>query len=291
MATDESKNGEMHRLIVAQRDLCWSIVLSTPSGQDAAVACLAIESLETLDDAIIADIGHGHLSAVKDVLRDQRLDASFAELTRLRWEMVLANERLMMFFANRHCKVRHHNFTPEDIKSEAKIGMLLAIDHFDPSRGAFSTCVGLWMRHHLDREIINCGTPIRVPVHYYCKSDIVKSESKKTAARQAMGAFKSLDAPLDEESDMTWLDMLTYPDQKPVDDNDEPLKNLLLRAMKKLDARERAIIMCMMSDRGNQSEIAKQLNVTRTTIASIEKKALANLKNALEELGLRQETT
>jgi RNA polymerase primary sigma factor len=53
-----------------------------------------------------------------------------------------------------------------DLISEGNIGLMTAVDRFDPMRGVrLSTYAALWIKQHMRRAIANHSRTIRVPVH------------------------------------------------------------------------------------------------------------------------------
>ena len=53
-----------------------------------------------------------------------------------------------------------------DVISEGNIGLMIAVDRFDPSRGAkLSTYAAWWIRQTIKRALSNQGKTIRLPVH------------------------------------------------------------------------------------------------------------------------------
>jgi len=54
----------------------------------------------------------------------------------------------------------------EDLVSEGNIGLMMAVDRFDPSKGAkFSTYAGFWIRQRITRTLSNNSQLIRMPVY------------------------------------------------------------------------------------------------------------------------------
>src|SRR6266581_6762148 len=54
-----------------------------------------------------------------------------------------------------------------DVISEGNIGLMTAVDRFDPSKGAkLSTYAAWWIRQSIKRALSNQGKTIRLPIHF-----------------------------------------------------------------------------------------------------------------------------
>jgi RNA polymerase primary sigma factor len=150
---------------------------------DRAVAALAVE-LARIDtdneiaDPIVADLRRlaegerrlhtlhvtlppvGSLPFARHVARVQRCAAS---LLAAKNRFVRANLRLVVTMARRF---NHGRLPLADLIQEGNMGLLKAVDRFDPARGfRFSTYASWWIRHAIGRGLADKGREVRVPVH------------------------------------------------------------------------------------------------------------------------------
>jgi RNA polymerase primary sigma factor len=85
------------------------------------------------------------------------------ELTRARQRFVAANLRLVVSLARRYA---HAFLTQADLIQEGTLGLLRAVDGYDPTRGTrFSTYAAWWIKHGITRALANHGLTVRVPAH------------------------------------------------------------------------------------------------------------------------------
>ncbi|CAM4499108.1 RNA polymerase primary sigma factor [Paenibacillus endophyticus] len=84
----------------------------------------------------------------------------------LKQNIVVANMNLVYSEVKRYKNYMNHNLSEEDLHHEGVIGLMDAIERFDPTMGgAFSTYAVYWIRQRVIRSIMNYGTTVRVPVH------------------------------------------------------------------------------------------------------------------------------
>lgn len=87
-----------------------------------------------------------------------------------REQMITANIRLVSWVANRYAE---RGVPFEDLVQEGIIGLMRAVDGFDPERGfRFSTYAKWWVQQNIERAIDNLGRTIRLPVHILFKQRI-----------------------------------------------------------------------------------------------------------------------
>jgi len=82
---------------------------------------------------------------------------------RARQRLIEKNLRLVVSVAK---KYRGYGLPFEDLIQEGNIGLMKAVEKYDPDRGfRFSTYATWWIRQAVQRSVIDKGRTIRVPVH------------------------------------------------------------------------------------------------------------------------------
>ncbi|MCA9686443.1 MAG: sigma-70 family RNA polymerase sigma factor [Myxococcales bacterium] len=93
----------------------------------------------------------------------QDLRRAWDELASARQAFVASNLRLVVRVAGRY---RHAFLSQADLIQEGTLGLMRAVDGFDPERGhRFSTYAAWWIRHGITRALSNHGLTIRVPAN------------------------------------------------------------------------------------------------------------------------------
>ncbi len=158
--------------------------VATKTSFEQALAKLAhgladIDTQSDIADMLFADIDGMSRGASPGLLIDVRLPrngaAGFTSYLRgvrkarmslhaARAELARANLRLVIAMAQRYLKSGRMSLP--DLIQEGNIGLMTAVDRFDPRRGyRFSTYAAWWIRHAISRALSDRGRVVRLPVH------------------------------------------------------------------------------------------------------------------------------
>jgi RNA polymerase primary sigma factor len=151
------------------------------------VATREAEAPELLS-SYFARINNGALlTHAEEVNLSKRADAGDAKARR---RLVEKNLRLVVSVAKRY---RGYGVPFEDLIQEGNIGLMKAVEKFDPDRGwRFSTYATWWVRQAIGRAVADKGRTIRLPVHM--------GEKMRKMARTYNGLSAELGRePTDEE--------------------------------------------------------------------------------------------
>jgi len=235
--------------------------------------------------------------------------------------MIKANLRLVVKIARDY---ENAGLPLLDLVSEGNIGLMTAVERFDPKKGAkLSTYAAFWIKQSIRRALANQSKTIRLPVHVVDKlfhirraesrlrgetgheptdqelSDELGISIKRIATyRSASATPSSLDALMGDGNDSGSFAEIV-PDDKaesPYRQLEEKANTSLVReAVESLDARERAILNSRFGldgdDEETLDEIGRKFGVTRERIRQIQEMALAKLRRRIEKADAIQTVT
>lgn len=126
-----------------------------------------------------------------------RLDRDIVSAEYARTELLVRNQGLVGMVARRYFET---GLTHEDLMQEGQIGLLKAIDRYDPYLGTrFSTYAVWWIRQSIGRAVVNTGRTIRLPVNLEQKAHQLRRTEMLLA--QQLGR-KATEAEIAEH--LTW---------------------------------------------------------------------------------------
>lgn len=240
------------------------------------------------------------------------LETSVHRILTAKKEFFTANLRLVLWVQR-----RYKSLTPMDLIQEGNIGLLRAIDRFDPNFGAkFSTYATWWIRQAITRAISDKRRLIRFPVHVIesinkieaVSRDIEKRLSREPTIEELSEAtgfniekvlrLQSLPDDAVTESDLTDADLELIhqaPDNLfPTPEEyatQQELAALIDASLDGLDDRAAAVIRLRfgLGDDQNHTleEVGTHFKVTRERIRQIEAKALNKLRASSRSKPLR----
>ena len=239
-----------------------------------------------------------------------KLGQAAQALQRLRQQMIAGNVRLAAFVAHKH-KTTVLSF--DDLLQEGVIGLIKAVDRFDPYRGyQFSTYAIPWIKQAISRLIVKQEKIVRLPVALAERACAVfeamrnaylqterwpsveqlkvlcdLSEDEIKTIRNYYQATHSLDAVGDAEEDEGQALMARMKQRQfaqPLDELiDRSLGRYLDQVVATLPDKEAAILNMRFGLKNHTAmtlqAIADQLQVSRERVRQIQNDALKKLKN------------
>lgn len=235
-----------------------------------------------------------------------------------RQEMISRNLRLVVNIAKRYT---NRGLPFLDLIEEGNMGLMHALDKFDPERGfRFSTYATWWVRQNIERAIINQSRTVRLPVHIVKQLNSYLRIQRKLEARlgyepthrqiaDEAGADEamvremmnlnermlSLDSPLSDDP------ALSLGDAIPDESQDVPELQLHLKQvnryvegwMSELPAKMRFVVERRYGLAGQEvrtlEDLALELGLTRERVRQIQIEGLEHLRRRLRHHGVDRE--
>jgi len=260
-----------------------------------------IDSLVT--NPAFVDAIWAHESELRDYLDNIEQEAESAKN-----HLTEANLRLVVSVAKKHIG---HGMSLLDLIQEGNIGLIRAVEKFDPHKGyKFSTYATWWIRQAITRAIADQARTIRVPVHMIETINKLlrvsrrlaqeygrEPTSKEIGLKMGIASEKvreivkvaqlpiSLELPMGEEEDSHLGDFIEDRNAMPPVDaaSKQLLKEQIDEVLSTLTHREQRVLILRFGLEDGRSrtleEVGQEFKVTRERIRQIEAKALRKLRH------------
>ena len=300
-----------------------------PTGFESAELTNPAHAEAGTTDEISGDAMHRYLAAVGSrPLLTAEQEYAYAILARegdfeARQKMIEHNLRLVVSIAR---NFQNRGVTFLDLIEEGNLGLIHALDRFEPERGfRFSTYATWWIRHAIDRALATQARAVRLPTHVMRElNQIQRARHHLESGWRTMGLARSataedlahllgktadevadllvlaeapasLDSPAGDQSGAALVELVPDPGAAAPERHvaQRELQILVDQWLEDLSPKQRFVIERRFGLNGQEpatlDDLARELGLTRERVRQIQQEALARLNQALSARGVRRD--